>query len=177
MFRQWAPRLYHHYDKYNQKIEQKLRLRRPFPKGVFAAAAFNCGPKVWTFKHRDALNLPYGWCAVQALGRFNPERGGHLVLWDLKLVIEFPPGALILFPSATLLHSNIPVGDDEERASFTQWSAGGLFRFVDNRFRTEAGLERYSRRIYRENMAKKPLRWQAGLELWSRVDEMPCFSA
>jgi hypothetical protein len=172
MFRQWAPRLGEHYDRYNKKIECKLNLRRPFPRGVFAAAAFNCGPKVWTFKHRDVLNLPYGWCAVQALGRFNPKLGGHLVLHDLKLVIEFPPGALILFPSATLLHSNIPVAAHEERASLTQWSAGGLFRFVDNRFRTEAKLKAASPRLYRLAMAQKPRRWAAGLRLWSTLDEV-----
>ncbi|KAJ7811173.1 hypothetical protein B0H14DRAFT_3479965 [Mycena olivaceomarginata] len=46
---------------------------------------------------------------------------------DLKLVVEFPPGALILFPSATISHSNVPVQPGDERASFTQFTAGGIF--------------------------------------------------
>ncbi|KAF7325184.1 hypothetical protein MKEN_00562500 [Mycena kentingensis (nom. inval.)] len=180
MFQRWAPRLYNHYDDYNRKIDDwdakkddsEPKLRRPFPKGVFAAAAFNCGPKVWTFKHRDMLNLPYGWCAVQALGRFNPKRGGHLVFWDLKLVVEFPPGALILFPSATLLHSNIPVAEGEECASFTQWSAGGLFRFVDNGFRTEAQFAAAEPKKFEAAMARKPKRWAQGVKLWSTINEI-----
>ncbi|KAJ6533828.1 hypothetical protein DFH09DRAFT_1250058 [Mycena vulgaris] len=115
-------------------------LRRPFAHSVFFCAAFNFGRNVWTFKHRDVLNLAFGWCAVQALGDFDPKKGGHLVLWDLKLVVEFPPGALILLPSATIAHSNVPVGENEERVSFTQFSAGGIFRYVDNGCRTEKEL-------------------------------------
>ncbi|KAF7288197.1 hypothetical protein HMN09_01419100 [Mycena chlorophos] len=66
----WAPQLYEYY--------------------LFAAATFNLGPNVWTFKHRDVLNLPFGWCAITALGDFDHTKGGHLVLWDLKLVVQFP---------------------------------------------------------------------------------------
>jgi hypothetical protein len=54
--------------------------------------------------------------------------------------IEFPSGALILIPSATIAHSNVPVQDGDERISFTQFSAGGLFRFVDNGSRTQDEL-------------------------------------
>ncbi|KAJ7048973.1 hypothetical protein C8F01DRAFT_1213543 [Mycena amicta] len=133
-FATWAPRLHAYYVRYNKHY---AHLRRPFPSSVFSCAAFNFGPNVWTFKHRDVLNLPFGWCAIQALGKFDPTKGGHLILWDLKLIIEFPPGSLILIPSATLSHSNIPVQKGDERASFTQFTPGGLFRFADNGFRTE----------------------------------------
>lgn len=75
---------------------------------------------MWTFKHKDVRNCPFVWCAIQALGRFDPRKGGHLVLWDLKLIIEFPP---VLIPFATLTHSNIPVADGDVRASFTQYTA------------------------------------------------------
>lgn len=188
MFCLWAPKLYRHYRVYNGHLDNwynkreseraqhgqapKPRPLRPFPAGVFAAAAFNCGPKVWTFKHRDVLNLPYGWCAVQALGRFDATKGGHLILWDLKLIIEFPPGTLILFPSATLLHSNIPVADDEERVSFTQWSAGGLFRFVDNEFKTEEQFSAAAPKRFKEAMARKETRWDEGIKYWSTVFEL-----
>ncbi|KAJ7831704.1 hypothetical protein B0H14DRAFT_2365041, partial [Mycena olivaceomarginata] len=46
-----------------------------------------------------------GWCMVQSLGRFDTRKSGHLVLWDLKLIVEFPASALILFPLATIAHS------------------------------------------------------------------------
>ncbi|KAJ7761278.1 hypothetical protein DFH07DRAFT_740376 [Mycena maculata] len=65
-FSLWAPRLYRYYVHYNTRLGTDLR--RPFPKSVFASVAFNFGSNVWTFKHRDVCNLPYGWCAVQSLG-------------------------------------------------------------------------------------------------------------
>ncbi|KAJ7713639.1 hypothetical protein B0H14DRAFT_2298336, partial [Mycena olivaceomarginata] len=68
-------------------------------------------------------------------GNFGPHLGRHLVLWDLKLVVEFPAGALILLPSATVTHSNVPVQAGDEHVSFTQFTAGGLFRFMDYGFR------------------------------------------
>ncbi|KAJ7142555.1 hypothetical protein C8R44DRAFT_602837, partial [Mycena epipterygia] len=136
------------------------------------AAAFNFGPNVWTFKHRDVLNLAFGWCAVQALGHFNPKTGGHLVLWDLKLVIEFPHGALILLPSATITHSNVPVENGEERVSFTQFSAGGIFRYVDNGCQTVAELLENDPAEYEHLMVLKAVWWEKGLSLLSTMDEL-----
>ncbi|KAF8196354.1 hypothetical protein K438DRAFT_1472718, partial [Mycena galopus ATCC 62051] len=61
--------------------------RTPLPKSVFSCAAFNfCN--VWTFKHHNICNLPFGWCTVQSLRRLDPQRSGHLILRDLKLVVE-----------------------------------------------------------------------------------------
>ncbi|KAJ7828584.1 hypothetical protein B0H14DRAFT_2263384, partial [Mycena olivaceomarginata] len=88
-------------------------------KSPFAAVTFNFGPATITFPHTDALNLTWGWCAITALGAFDPRRGGHLVLWDLCLVIQFPPGSTILIPSAILWHSNVGIASEERRYSFT----------------------------------------------------------
>ncbi|KAJ7898170.1 hypothetical protein B0H14DRAFT_2332259, partial [Mycena olivaceomarginata] len=145
---------------------------RPFPQSVFSCAAFNFGSNVWTFKHHDVCNLPFGLCAVQSLGRFDPKRGGHLVLWDLKLVVEFSPGALILLPSATIAHSNIPVDAGDERISFTQFTAGGLFRYVDNRFRTQADFAADDPEEYAKAMDACVSRWADGLALYSTVEEL-----
>ncbi|KAF8158739.1 hypothetical protein K438DRAFT_1909999 [Mycena galopus ATCC 62051] len=172
-FSLWAPRLYRYYADYNARLgSQPPHLGRPFLKSVFSCAAFNFGPRVCTFKHRDVCNLPFGWCAVQALGCYNPQLGGHLVLWDLKLVVEFPPSALILLPLATIAHSNVPVVDDEERISFTQFTAGGIFRFVDNGFRTQAELEAEDPAEYARMAEKKESRWEEGLQLFSTVSEL-----
>ena len=54
-----------------------------------------------------------------------------------KLVVRFPPGSVALVPSAMVKHSNTPIGPNEHRYSFAQFSAGGLFRFVDNGFQTD----------------------------------------
>ncbi|KAJ7202707.1 hypothetical protein B0H12DRAFT_1206336 [Mycena haematopus] len=169
----WAPRLYEHYVQTNARLGAHLpHLKRPFPQSVFACAAFNFGPRVCTFKHRDVCNLPFGWCAVQSLGHFDATQGGHLILWDLKLVVEFPAGALILLPSATVAHSNIPVANDEERISFTQFTAGGLFRFVDNGFRTQEQLAAQDPEEYTRLMRLKDSRWEDGLRMFSTVEEL-----
>ncbi|KAJ7149013.1 hypothetical protein C8R43DRAFT_1128776 [Mycena crocata] len=144
----WAPRLYEYYHDHQRRFHEQLpHLRRNFPKSVFSCAAFNLGPRVWTFRHRDVLNVPFGWCAIQAAGRFNPKK-------------------------ATLSHSNVPVRAGEERLSFTQFTAGGLMRFVDNGFRTQAELEQEDPAEYARMMALKASRWEMGLGLLSTSDEL-----
>jgi hypothetical protein len=115
------------------------------------------------------MNCPFGWCAIQAMGNFNPKLGGHLILWDLKMVIEFPPGALILIPSATLFHSNIPTQPGESRVSFTQYCAGGLFRFVDNGFKLEKELAPDQ---LAQMLELKKSRYEMGIGLFSTLDEL-----
>ncbi|KAJ7157520.1 hypothetical protein C8R43DRAFT_1125210 [Mycena crocata] len=172
-FSLWAPKVYRYYKEHADTLHHRLpHLSRNFKRSVFSCAAFNFGPDVWTFKHRDVMNVPFGWCAVQALGRFNARKGGHLVLWDFKLVIEFPAGATILLPSATVAHSNIPVQAGDERASFTQYTAGGLIRYVDNGFCTEAELLERDPVAYEKMWADKEARWEMGIGLFSTIDEL-----
>ncbi|KAF7336319.1 hypothetical protein MVEN_02180300 [Mycena venus] len=113
------------------------KLHRPFLNGIFSACTFNLGPRMCALGHRDHQNLAFGWCAITALGVFDYKKGGHLILWDCKLVIEFPPGCTILIPSAAIYQSNIPVSLFETRHSFTQYTAGGLFHWVDRDFKME----------------------------------------
>ncbi|KAL0563534.1 hypothetical protein V5O48_018531, partial [Marasmius crinis-equi] len=101
--------------------------------------------------HRDVQNAPFGWCAVTALRQFNSALGGHLVLWDLGLVLEFPPGSTILLPPATIAHSNVPVAEHETRTSFTQYSAGALFRWVESGGRDLEQLRKADRKAFNEN--------------------------
>ncbi|KAJ7033781.1 hypothetical protein C8F04DRAFT_1260512 [Mycena alexandri] len=172
-FALWAPRLYRYYVDHDKILRTRHSdLRRPFVGSIFFCAAFNFGPNVWTFRHRDVLNLAFGWCGVHALGNFDPTKGGHLVLWDLKLVIEFPPGALILLPSATVAHSNVPVADGEERVSFTQFSADGIFRYLDNGCQTVEELAQNDPEKYEQLTARMGGRWEEGLNLLSTIDEL-----
>jgi hypothetical protein len=90
----------------------------------------------------------------------------------LKLVVEFPAGALILLPSATVAHSNIPVRKEEERTSFTQFSAGGIFRYLDNGCRTVDELASADAEEYERLMELRPGRWEKGLSLISTADEL-----
>ncbi|KAJ2999325.1 hypothetical protein NUW54_g6950 [Trametes sanguinea] len=134
-FQLFAPRLYDYYeDSMNALYLQDPSLRPNFTNNVFAAVTFNLGRRTISYTHLDHLNLPWGWCAITAVGNFDPIAGGHIVLHDLRMVIEFPPGSTILIPSAILRHSNTTIAADERRYSFTQFSAGGLFRWIEHGF-------------------------------------------
>ncbi len=89
----WAPKLHEFYRKeLDDLLKSNPDLRRNFSNSVWAATAFNFGPRTCSLRHRDFANLPFGWCSITSLGDFDPTKGGHLVLWELGLIIEFPPG-------------------------------------------------------------------------------------
>ncbi|KAJ7158161.1 hypothetical protein C8R46DRAFT_1165336 [Mycena filopes] len=143
-----------------------------FGDAVFALWAPRLYKYYQTHDHRDVLNLAFGLCIVRALGDYDATLGGHLALWDLKLLIEFPHGAAILLPSATIAHSNVPVQPHEERVSFTEFSAGGIFRYVDNGCQTVKELAASDPEEYERLSARMAGRWEEGLSLLSTVDEL-----
>ena len=53
-----------------------------------------------------------------------------MVFPELKLAVWFPAGSSIIIPSAALTHYNLPIGPQETRSSVTQFSAGGIFRWI-----------------------------------------------
>ncbi|KAI0359456.1 hypothetical protein OH77DRAFT_1493690 [Trametes cingulata] len=165
----FAARLHAYYEETLAKLQQADgSLRRNFKDNVFAAATFNLGPQVVTVPHTDHMNIPAGWCAITALGRYDHTAGGHLLLWDLKLMVEFPPGALILIPSAILCHSNTAIAPHERRYSFTQYSAGGLFRWVECGCQTQKDFlsQGGAYRVAGEE------RWRRGVEMFSTLQEL-----
>ncbi|KAF8171268.1 hypothetical protein BJ912DRAFT_120864 [Pholiota molesta] len=112
-----------------------------------------------------------GGVPFQALGNFDPTKGGHLILWEARLVVEFPPGSLILIPSATITHSNTPVAAGDSRASFTQYAPGDLFRYVDYGFRLEKELKDEDPEHFERVMKERPDNWRAGLDLLQKVKD------
>lgn len=126
------------------------------------------GPLTSTWPHTDSHNLAFGWCAITALGNFNPDRGGHLILWDLGLVIRFPPGSTILLPSALLTHSNIPIDANEVRYSIIQYSSSGLFRWIYNGFKSDKDfLATASPAEKKKRDEDCKARWGNGLRMFS----------
>ncbi|KAF7313768.1 hypothetical protein HMN09_00533900 [Mycena chlorophos] len=137
MLLNFAPRLHDYYQNTMDALFERYPwLRRIFERhvSVFPSCTFNFGPETVTIPHLDLLNLAWGWCFITALGWFDPNKGGHLILWDLKRIVHFPPGSSIAIPSALIRHSNVSIQQGEIRYSFTQFAAGGLFRFVENNF-------------------------------------------
>ncbi|KAF6759033.1 hypothetical protein DFP72DRAFT_844797 [Ephemerocybe angulata] len=167
------PKLYAKYHSLRVDVEDHLpNLKWNFKRSVFSAAAFNFGPQVVTSRHRDCMNLPAGFCAITALGNFDSEKGGHLIVEELGIVIEFPAGSCILLPSAVFTHYNTSVQPGEIRLSFTQFSSGGLFRFADNGYRTQEDLKKYDEGLYNYMMERKKTRWERDLALWSTMEEL-----
>ncbi|KAI0369565.1 hypothetical protein BV20DRAFT_946050, partial [Pilatotrama ljubarskyi] len=168
-FKLYAPRLHAYYSRTMNALRRNDHtLKSNFKRCVFGSATFNLGPRVVTYVHTDHLNLPAGWCAITAVGDFDPSEGGHLLLWDLGLMIEFPPGALVLIPSAILRHSNTIVRPHEHRYSFTQYSAGGLFRWVECGCKSQATFLAQGG-VYDLSGEE---RWRHDVRLWSTWEEL-----
>lgn len=118
-------------------IHHDPRLRRPFANSAYPAFAINYGPRTVCADHRDHGNAPGVPCSITALGEFDHQQGGHLVLFDLKLMIQFPSGSTILIPSGSLRHGNTDIGLNETRTSFTQFCPGALLRYYEYGFRNK----------------------------------------
>lgn len=170
----WHPNAYRYYNTYLNKLGEvypQLNLRL-FPKSIMPSVAFNLGKRVATKKHVDSQNCPFGWCLITALGEFDATKGGHLILWDLGILIEFPAGACICLPSALITHSNIPTATNESRMSFTQYCGGEIFRHIENGFRTDKDLKKKDPAIllYRKEIRKR--RIEDGYNMFSKIEDL-----
>ncbi|KAK7436260.1 hypothetical protein VKT23_019224 [Stygiomarasmius scandens] len=169
-FSTWAPKLHRLYAETIAEYQtEDPSFSKNFPGTAFMAATFNFDQQTETVEHLDYFNYIFGWCGITSLGSFDYTKEGHLILWDLKLVIEFPPGTSILIPSCYLRHSNTAVGQDKTRYSFTEYSAGGLFRYSDDGLRTRVSMSD-SERKQREKEARA--RVVEGVDLYSTLDEL-----
>ena len=113
-----------------------------FPRSIMPSAVFNLGNQVATKKHIDAQNCPFRWCTITALGEFDALKEGHIILWDLGMIIEFPAGMCVCLPLALVTHSNILTSDDEVWMSFTQYCSGEIFQYIENGFTTDKNLNK-----------------------------------
>ncbi|KAG6914663.1 hypothetical protein DXG01_016045 [Tephrocybe rancida] len=174
IFATWAPKLHAYYFKIMKDLHAKYPgLKQNWNDSVFASAVWNLGPHTVCHRHKDAANLPFGLCAVTALGNFDATKGGHLVLWDLGLVIEFPPGSTILLPSAVIEHSNIPIQEHETRYSFTQYSSGGLFQWAEHGMQNNKDFFKgMSNEELQKVKSDDAQRWKFGLSLFSTYKEL-----
>ncbi|KAF8878633.1 hypothetical protein BD779DRAFT_1613016 [Infundibulicybe gibba] len=147
---------------------------RNFNNSIYPAITFNCGPKTECREHVDHGNASNMLCAITALGEFDHTRGGHLVLFPLKLAIQFPPGATILIPSACLAHGNTTLQPGETRQSITQYCAGGLIRWVDYGFCSAKDFLLKEGAAEKMEIDKAPgVRWLGLLDLFSTIEDIP----
>jgi hypothetical protein len=124
-----------YYNTLNDLYTSDDRLVRNFQESIFPASTFNLGPNTVTLDHIDYANVAYGLCGISALGEYNPDKGGHMILFDLGVMIRFSPGSTILIPSSVLRHGNTPIAAHKTHMSFTQYCAGRLSAGSDMAFR------------------------------------------
>ncbi|KAL1749847.1 hypothetical protein FB107DRAFT_294861 [Schizophyllum commune] len=169
----WQPDAHEHYaDTKNKLTDWKPRLARffNFPKSVWSCLTINFGPRTVSIAHRDFGNLSHGFCAITALGRYNFDRGGHLIVRELRLVIRFPAGSSIIIPSALFTHHNTDIGAEETRYSVTQYTSGAIFRFVEHGCQLdEAYYAALDAEGVREARKANSARWKKGVAMFSRL--------
>jgi hypothetical protein len=183
LFMGFAPKLHGYYRQtvddvfdWDATQDRAQHLQRNFLAAfsVFTTATFNFGPRTVTFPHIDFGNLAWGWCAITALGWFDANLGGHLILWDLKLIIRFPPGSTILIPSAILRHSNIKIRPWETRFSFTQFTPAAMFRWAYNGCRTDKDVEaKMTPETEAQRREDRMRRWQEGVKMYRVWNSVP----
>jgi hypothetical protein len=126
----WPKAYVHLHDLMEALEDNQPHLKRTFPDMEYPAFTANFGPATVTRDHVDCSNAPEFPCSVTALGNYNPDLGGHLVLFDAGLIIRFPPGSTINLVSAAVRHGNTPIQQGERRYSLTRFVPGGLVRWV-----------------------------------------------
>lgn len=170
-----SPKLFGHYcEELGPIFEHDPNLIRNFSNSVFSAASFNCGSQSVSQAHFDFNNLSFGQCTLTSLGDFDYRLGGHMVLYSLGLIVEFPCGTTFTLPSAAYKHGNTQILPGQTRRSIAQYAAGALFRWKAYGFRTAKSLSKTA--AGRATMAAvnggADERWQAGLALYSSVDSL-----
>lgn len=172
MFALFSPKLYRWLGaKLGRLFDHHPGLQQNFHNSIYTAATFNCGPDTECLEHLDHNNAPNIFCAITALGCYNPATSGHLVLHKLKRVVEFPPGSTVLIPSAFVAHGNTRIQPGETRMSMTQYVAGGLIRWVDYGFRSAKSLlsEPMGNQRRREIDGADGARWSWAVGMFSTV--------
>ncbi|KAJ7606396.1 hypothetical protein DFH06DRAFT_1019373, partial [Mycena polygramma] len=80
---------------------------------------FDLGPQTVTRPLVATDRSGWCWIAITVLGDFDPDLGGHLILWDLGRLLRFPPGTTVLLPPV-LRYSIARIQPGETRYSLTQ---------------------------------------------------------
>ena len=165
------------YEEYRLAMEalraSDAALKPPFEDGVFAALAVNFAKKVESDGHTDDGNRPDGWCVITPSGQFDHRRSGHLVLWELKLVLEFPHGSSTFIPSAVVTHSTLSIQQDETQHSMTQYTGGGVFRWIYNGYQSDKDwLVGATEEQLAQRERDRAERWLKGLLLFPKLESV-----
>ncbi|CAA7263527.1 unnamed protein product [Cyclocybe aegerita] len=161
IFATWFPKVYKHYGaNFDALLKGDSSLCHNFANSV------------------DFTNLPFGLCSVTALGDFNPAASACFVFYDLGIIVQFPPGSTLILTSAAIVHANSSMGPGETRCSITQYTPGGLFRWVEHGFQLDRKF--YSNMMpqaWEKELEAMEERCKMGLSLFSTLDELKAAAA
>ncbi|KZP17766.1 hypothetical protein FIBSPDRAFT_671949, partial [Athelia psychrophila] len=132
-FLYYGPKLYECYCRYLSLLcdhDNGIADNWNFTNSIFSTTTVNFGPNTVCYNHLDFTNAAARWYTIMSAGNYDPKRGGHLILFDIKTVVKFPLGSTILIPSLVMRHSNTPIQKGETLSGITQYSAGTLFHWV-----------------------------------------------
>jgi hypothetical protein len=93
------------------------------------------------------LEPPYGTCSIGALGPFDHRTGGHLILHEPKVIMEFRCSDVIWIPSAAVMHA---------------W-CGGM---------TVKDLKKKDKAAYQRYLSEGDMRRERGWGLYSTMDSL-----
>ncbi|KAJ3913716.1 hypothetical protein F5877DRAFT_51850 [Lentinula edodes] len=142
-----------------------LRLKRVFKDCCYAASQLNFS-RAATDPHLDFMNAFFLCCSIWNGGRFDYKRGGQFIMWSLGIVVEFPPGAGILVPSASVTHANVPIGPEEHRHSVTFFTAARILCWYFNGFMNDNQFLAQASEMQREDWGRyRADLWKFGLDM------------
>ncbi|KAF7967033.1 hypothetical protein HWV62_36025 [Athelia sp. TMB] len=169
----WMPDLMQQYSELQlELLGINSMLTAVFPGSPFNACTINMGPQTVCLPHRDYWNLAYGTCPIGVLGPFNHRTGGQMILHEPKVIIELRRGDVMFIPSAAVTHENAPIAIDEQRYSFTLYTAGGLFRYVWCGGLTVKELTARDTEKHKVYTSEGEGRWADGWARYSSIDDL-----
>jgi hypothetical protein len=169
-----------HYDEVAKELFAKNSVIKAFfPDSPFLSTTLNMGDQSVSPMHVDNKNLVFGICCIAVFGSFNHRTGGHNLMRPAKTIFELRRGDLMFLPSGSVHHGNIPIVGDGTRFVAVFYTAGALFRWVNDghrlRNKGKKGVKE-SRRSKEEQSELEILegnaRWNKGMDLFSTYDEL-----
>lgn len=176
MFETWAPKLFAYYDGTMAAVLNSWK--GTYPPNIVsrylpcASVTVNFGPQTICNNHRDLLNLAWGWCFILILGNFDWKKGGHIVLHDLKLILEVRPGDVVAIQSACIAHGTVPIAPSETRYSVTWYSPAGLFQWVAAGLQTMGKWEEGNKMDIPDPRGNGNKRWEDGCGMYEKLDDL-----
>ncbi|KAG6915875.1 hypothetical protein DXG01_009452 [Tephrocybe rancida] len=124
----FSPKMWDKYE-YTTARMNSTRWNAPinFQGSTYPAVRFNVGPQTSTVQpYMDCQQECRGLSAMTPIGNYNYKLGGHIVFYELKLIVEVVPGTTLFVPTGLLSYGTMDIQESEERMTITQCFGPGL---------------------------------------------------